>query len=264
MKTFRRGIIAAGLLLSAFCILLLMNITAPNPTGRRYSSSVVPESDGRAAEDVLQADLNITHNERSPITMCICDHDGHKVNKCQTCLISSSCVINTSIPDFISKNFLIDSKNYAKSQLRLDQQLRNFVCAARENNLQLWLYVRKDTDVQSSLIQAVQSTGGDVVYYFTKSDYIDQTDGSARLGLVGAVAFVGLGGYLEVLALRRRIKRPVRIRIAIQSPPPPSPGSPKSSRPVVDPTRKADDAVSFAQRMKDKTRRDMDEDDSYR
>ncbi len=63
-----------------------------------------------------------------------------------------------------------------------------------------------NTDVDPEFVRLVQSTGGDVVYYFTISNYGDPIDSAAQKGLLLSGAMVAGMGWLEWRYLRRRVR----------------------------------------------------------
>ncbi len=239
-------IMLTALLAAMLSVIVLLNFTAPNPTGRRYSSEVPlttgeghPKTIGNDGEDILAHDLGVVNNNASGQMQCFCDPAGLPAKSCNTCLayppevsISSS---NYFYPDFITDRFIADSKNTQKLTLP-DEQLAVFASAARILDRPLWIYVRVNTVVDPALETMIEMTNGDVVYYFTVPDYVDPVDQMAQRTLV--VSVMVFGGGLFTVPLRRR-----------QSSPSPS----KPTRPG-----KLRDAEVFAAASVKRARRELD------
>lgn len=199
MALFRRGLITGSFLAALLCIVLLMNFTAPNPTGRRYSSEV-PQyindvCQGVDAERILSTDLQMVQNDSTNVeTLCICSPNSTGAStRCNTCILTSSEVGNQAhIPDFINDQVLIDSK--CAENLQNNSQYRSFLDAAQQTNRELWYFVRiKDqTHVSSQMLADIQATGGDIVPYFTVAGYVDPVDRMATNGLIVALVVLML------------------------------------------------------------------------
>ena len=255
----RRALFLCFLAIIGLCIVLLLNFTASNPTGRRYSSiEVITTEDsqiiGASGESVLAADLRLPNNNDVDQRQCLCSRiSNSNGNTCNTCLVQSSDFITRSfrIPDFISRNFIAESKNrrmLLSTYTDQLQQISDYALGAKLLNRPLWVYVRVDTQVDMQFTQLAESTGGGVVYYFAVPGWIDPVDQAARAGLVATAAGVLALGVLEVRSQRKP-------RVAVIRPVP----QPTPTR--RDPMRKAHDAADFAQRAKDKTQRRIDIDD---
>ncbi len=79
MKKIRRIVFLLALISLVASVVLLMNITAPNPTGRRYSSEVPlvgrqanAQQIGADGERILSNDLHLPNNNEADQRQCIC------------------------------------------------------------------------------------------------------------------------------------------------------------------------------------------------
>jgi hypothetical protein len=192
-------------------IVLLLNITAPNPTGRRYSSEG-PAMDGARqiigseGERILANDLGLPNNNQPDQRQCLCQTAALKPGECNVCLPVQSLGSTYRVPDFIGPNFIAESKNRENLlyQGREVDQIADYVVAAQELGRPLWLYVRVDTMVAPDFEQMVNSTGGGVVYYFKVDGYVDGVDAAAQTGLLASAGL--LTGFTLTEALFRRAK----------------------------------------------------------
>ncbi|MBZ0289136.1 MAG: hypothetical protein K8I30_16065, partial [Anaerolineae bacterium] len=248
--------------------LLLRNVTAPNPTGRRYSSETPlttgqgsSQEIGISGETVLARDLHLPNNNYSGQTQCICGRASHSNNgRCAACLVVLPTLSSYRMPDFVGPGFLAESKNeqgllYTGREV---QQIQDYVMAAILMKASLWVYVRVDTVVDPEFTQLVQSTGGSIVYYFAVPGYVDPVDAAAQKVMIVAIAVLGLV-IVETLVVRRFKNRPG----IVLSPAPKPPAAPKQpADPFARAARKTDDVEDFAQRAKDRKRRDIDVEDS--
>lgn len=247
MRKLRWGMFFVSLITAFICVLLLLNITAPNPTGRRYASSEVmitgsPQAIGSDAERVLAHDLGIPNNNQAEQRHCICNSSsGNTVpNQCNVCLVTTP-LRSTShrLPDFMTDTFIADSKNVGK--LMSADQIADFALAAHLLDQPLWIFVRVNSIVDDVYHELVESTGGGVVYYFPSSGYHDPVDEFAKNGLAFAgglgIATYGLGW------LMRRSH---------------TPKTPRPPKPPKDPFAQADDALDFIRRRKDRTQAEID------
>lgn len=196
-------------------IVLLLNFTASNPTGRRTSSRDVVVSGaaatvGRSAEDVLARDLGVPNNNAAGNRQCLCNQRydvGLTPNDCRACIVYNPAVATYRLPDFITDDYIADSKNVAV--LRDIRQLREVTAAALAMEMPFWVFVRVDTVVDPAYVHLVEATGGGVVYYFAGPGYADPvTQDAQSWGVLAAICvFVGMSS--EVRYQRRR-RRPVR------------------------------------------------------
>ena len=263
LHKIRLSIIAAAALVALICAVLLLNITAPNPTGRRYSSQAVIMQGansrivGDSAEAVLAGDLGIPNNNADDQRLCLCGTNGqHSPQMCRSCAASVPEIATFRIPDFVGPSFIADSKNERLYPSRHDlEQLTDMVAGAKLLGKPLWVYVRVCTLMKpeaAALNDLIVSTGGGVLLYFTGENcpgWVDPVDQMARAGLVGAFMVLGVFGVWEYRALR-----PPRT-VTVPAPAPrPQPGK--------GPFDKADTAADFAVRQRDRARRDLDVEDA--
>lgn len=261
MQFIRRSLMLLSLMIFIVSMVLLLNFTAPNPTGRRYSSeSPVTTGQGSAnaiglsGERVLAQDLNLPRNDRKDQLQCICNSPTYRlsVSECRVCLAYTQSIANYRRPDFVSSNFIAESKN-AQNLIytgREVDQITDYVFAARAMNIPLWVYVRVDTVVDPEFVDVVASTRGGVVYYFTVPGYVDPVDQTARvIALLAAVVFVIL--FLLELA-GKRVRRTVTVPAA----------HPKPKRPQPTPRGGIGDAESFMKRTRDRAQQTVDREDS--
>jgi hypothetical protein len=249
MKRPRRILLIVFQLIAAASILLLLNVTAPNPTHRRYSSETPlttgqagPQEIGASAERILSKDLGLPNNNDADQLQCICRRDSDsKRSYCRACLAVVQSVSSYRIPDFVGRDFIAESKNtqglpYTGREV---DQIRDYMNAARTMRRPLWVYVRINTDVAPEFAAQVNSTGGGLVYYFTVPGYADPIDSAARTGLL-----VAFGGRSQ-----RRF-----ISIAL-----PSPKQPPVDDPLNKAVRKTETAKTFMQRSKEHHRGQIDQ-----
>lgn len=188
----RRIVIACSTALLLTAIILLLNFTAPNPTGRRYSSASpyitgTAYDIGESAEIILSSDLGVPKNG--------VNYDG-------------------VIPDFVTAFDLIESKNCQVLPCENRGQFERLLTLSEAQGVPLWVFVRVDTYVPSSMIAQVEATGGGVVPYFTVPGYIDLVDQFSTYALAGGGIVLMLAGTLEIVTLRRQ---GASIRSVIQS-----------------------------------------------
>lgn len=246
MRFIFRLIALICLIAFTISILLLLNITAPNPTGRRYSSQPpLTVGDGQqigaSAEWILAQDLHLPNNNDPDQRQCICSAGRRTPRKCNVCVHTQASLSSSyRIPDFISPHFIAESKN--RNDLlytgREVDQLQDYALAALMLKIPLWVYVRVDTPVAPEFTALAESTGGGVVYYFTTEGFVDPVD---QGGLAGLLISVPIGTAALLLSVRRPV---------------PSPRGPVSRA-----VRTLDHANEFAQRAKSRLRQDLHEDD---
>jgi hypothetical protein len=251
MKLIRRLIILLALLIMAVCVVLVLNVTAPNPTGRRYSSAPVQtrgggQAIGDSGEAILSADLRTPNNNAPDQLQCICNHPGVAPSRqCRVCLVSDASIQTYRIPDFVGASFLAESKNRATLPFTdTAEQITDYVTAAKKLGRPLWLYVRVDTNIAPEFFPLLESTGGGVVRYFAAPGYVDPVDAAAKkvLPVTGVV--------LAVMIVWEFGARQVKL----------SPPTPRV--PVARAQHKTDAAEDFAARAKDRTQRRIDIEDS--
>lgn len=279
VKLIRRGLMALAFGTMLVCVILLLNFTASNPTGRRYSSDILrslnPQTRGLEGERILANDLDLPRNDQAGQGQCICrSASDTTAPKCKSCLIVLPSVSTYRIPDFVGKDFIADAKTGPAP--KPDAQIRDFVMAAEQLDMPLWIYVEADALIGSSYRDMVESTGGGIVYYFAKPGYKDVTDRNAEAGLAGG-AMVLSGGLFWEIRSRRKPRPdpvppeplpmpPVSAASAIRSgTDPDQDGSPvqvvrSRSRPQ-QPGRAIDDAESFLHDTRERARRKLDDED---
>lgn len=272
MKSIVRLIILLSLFGIITSTILLLNFTAPNPTGRCYSSETPlmtgqgsSSAIGLTAENILAKDLGLPRNDEPEQLQCICKNasDAAVPNECRTCFAYLYAISTSSHrrPDFVGKGFIAESKNRRNLLYEhTDQvdQISDYAAAAKLLNQPLWVFVRVNTTLSPEFQQIVESTGGGVVPYFKDANYIDPIDGAAQKGLIASSGVFGLT-IISMLASRRLKNRP----IIVSSPSAKPPRSPKpSGDPVSKAVRKTDAAEDFVQRSKEKRRQDIEKEDS--
>jgi len=259
MKTLRRSIFVLALTLILVSVILLLNFTAPNPTGRRYSSDMpligeeyTPQEKGESGERIMSADLGLPRNSLpNRQAQCICNIEGTPPSPSTCTCMSYEQLITNSYrqPDFVSSNFIADSKNKLTlsrgSNRDSDQsELGDYAIGAIALGIPLYVFTRMDTEVAPAFYDLVESTGGAIVPYFTVPGYVDPVDTAATVMLLAGVALLVvllLWAWLpgRIHALRSRPKRP-----------PSKPSSP------------IDDLGDFMQKSKDRARRQIDTEDA--
>jgi len=241
MTLVRRLVLLASLAAAVFCFVSLMNVTASNPTGRRYSSEVVLRTGqgssqqlGNDGERVLATDLGVPFNDVDGQRQCVCSLTYANAvpagSRCNVCIGYSDLVSNYRVPDFVTPNFMADSKNaqslsaHGGNSLptRDFEQITEIAAVARELNIPLWIYTRVDTVVDPVFYELTQSTGGNVVRYFIYPGYIDPIYRVAVTGFyvsVSAIALIVLWGIFlprTVENAAKPIRRPEKQRSIYQ------------------------------------------------
>ena len=220
LTQIRRTLLIGFISLMLIGLVLLLNITAPNPTHRRYSSeepiSYAGEyqiPDWRAAELILANDLRLPDNNANSEKACLCGRQPANTNtvpnECNVC-IGVPEINNYRLPDVISDDLIADSKYYRNSVLRVDGQLQDFVAAANHLDVSLWIYVPHLPDgsipVTSDAQMLIESTGGGVVAYFSHDAYQDLFDQIGRILLIiGGTGIVVILGWEAISYVYRQI-----------------------------------------------------------
>ena len=197
MQNLRRLILIFALLVCITSVVLLLNFTAPNPTGRRYSSEPVlatgsAQAVGLSGETILSRDLGVPRNDDPDQRQCVCSGSNNSnaiPGDCRSCVAFSSLVSSYRRPDFITAGYIAEAKNRQNLLYEhTDQidQISEYADAARVLNRPLWLFTRVDTTLSPEYYPIVEATGGSVVPYFTVPGYIDPVDTIARVALVTA------------------------------------------------------------------------------
>jgi hypothetical protein len=196
-------------LIGAF--ILLQNFTAPNPTGRRYSSEPVltaqqgatAQAIGLSAEVILARDLGIPRNEDAGQRQCLCSNASYAgTRECNTCAAIVPSIHTIRRPDFVDARYIVEVKNRANllyAETDQVEQIADYADAARLMRRPLWLFVRVDTTLSAEFHRIVESTGGGVVYYFVTPGFIDPVSQAAQVvSVVSGILLV-----LSVIALWR-------------------------------------------------------------
>lgn len=206
----RRLLLIPAVSVLLICTLLLLNVTASNPTGRRYSSASPDEiaaelnlsNAGEAAEIALARDLGVPRNDSTDgERVCICniEHESEDTppNRCNSCAVYHVDA-SITIPDFITDDFIADAKDYRSINSRLlstDAQLRNFLLASERLNRPLYIFMPHAPDgrlgVTDNARDLIAATGGGVIPYFTYEGYVDPVDRAASIGVVLALLVIG-------------------------------------------------------------------------
>ena len=196
----------AGVLTIALTLVLLLNITAPNPTGRRYSSAMPMFSGGTttigtSAEVILSNDLGAPRNEDTDQRQCICGGAANgRRGRCNVCVTQMASLIGSyRIPDFVTSKYIAESKNEGGLPYRGSSddvlQIYDYAAGARTLGIPLFVYTRVDTQVTPEFRAIVESTGGGIIPYFTVPGWIDPMDEMAKQGLIGGVLLL-IGGII--------------------------------------------------------------------
>jgi hypothetical protein len=225
MKNVWRILFTVSVAVSVVSVILLLNFTAPNPTGRRYSSEVPllngqrnSQEIGLSGELILSQDLGIPRNETP--AQCICSStvdesnmpnsgmvsdDGFTHAQCGLCIARITMQKNYRRPDFVSDTVIAESKNVSSlpTSTELRSQIEDYAIAARTTNRMLWIFTRVNTEIDPEFIRLAESTGGGVVPYFTIPGYIDPVDRAATAGLL----IGGAGAGLSAIGLARPWRR---------------------------------------------------------
>src|SRR5579859_7222610 len=152
MKRLRRIIAILAVIVIAICGLLLLNFTAPNPTGRRYSSETPLLSGqslavGNDAERILSNDLHLPNNNDPDQRQCFCPaQPPQPPNGCKVCIAKvpfSDPSFSSRRPDFVGPTFIAESKNVQTllvKQSGLLPQINDYAQGAKTSGRQLWVF----------------------------------------------------------------------------------------------------------------------------
>jgi hypothetical protein len=252
-KLFLRLVAVSSFVVIIVSLIQLMNFTAPNPTGRRFSSQIpnaecgesgCSSANGRYAEVILSLDLKIPRNDSlEGNRACFCT--SRRSSRCNTCLARNTGA--TSIPDFVTGAYIAEAK-FTRA-LSLTQQLSSMIQGSRTLNMPFYLFVRVDTLVTPTLTTAVNETGGAVVYYFSHVGWKgDTTEQMAQVALVIALVLA----HIAVVGLYF-LTRPVIVTPIV---PPVTPQSKLTKA-----ERKVNNAEEYYQQRKQKALDDIDKHD---
>jgi hypothetical protein len=225
-------------------VILLLNFTANNPTGRRYSSETIDltlsaQGKGQQAEEIVSRDLDVPRNEISR-RACLCRTGQPDSQACNSCFANVRQLTQNRRPDFITSDYILEVKNHQGLLYsgRDWDQIGDYAIAATELDIPLWIFVRTDTEVDFQFYDIVELTGGRVVKYLAVPGHIDQVGQVAKVTAACSVII------LLLLPLRRREAKPS-----------PEPAKPKSA---------TEDLEDFVRRVKDKKRSEIYKEDSRR
>lgn len=250
-KNMRHAVLLIGPLVFILCVVLLLNFTHPNPTGRRYSSeSPLTTGQGNsnqiglAGERLLAKDLGLPRNESPDQLQCFCSTDVQRsnrpaVNECRVCISFIQMASPFRRPDFVSPGFIAESKN-AQNLLydgRELDQIADYALNAKALGIPLWVYTRVNTNIDPEFYRIVEKTGGGVVPYFTVPDYVDPVDQVASSVMLLSLLAVTLAFILEMAARR--------------------PGS-KATQPVPKDPAPDGDAEDFLKKARERAQREID------
>jgi hypothetical protein len=195
------------------CVVLLLDFTASNPTGRRYSSETIDLSlssaeKGRQGEDILSLDLDLPPNDTVG-RVCICTNPTSPPDPiaCNSCLAYVESLQQNRRPDFITSKYIIEVKNrqellYSGDGDRDTAEITDYAIAARALHRSLWVFVRTDTDVDSQFHDLVETTGGKIVGYLAVPGHVDKVAQAAKVGLLASVIVLVFAGACELRTRR--------------------------------------------------------------
>ncbi len=214
MKRIRYSLLFIAIIVLAICTVLLLNFTAPNPTGRRYSSQTIDLSlnsneKGLQGEQILAHDLGIPPNDASD-RVCICANQETppELIACNSCLAYVQGLQHNRRPDFITDKTIIEVKNRQELLYGSDRdtiEISDYALAANALDRSLWVYVRTDTISDERFDEIVEQTGGHVVYYLAVPGYVDQVGQAAKSGLFIAITILLIAGTWEL-----HVRRPAQ------------------------------------------------------
>jgi hypothetical protein len=217
LKLLWRGLFGLGVVTLIVALVLLLNITAPNPTRRRYSSEMplttrqgTANQIGFSAENILSKDLGLPRNDDPGERRYVCNTAGvMDPSSCNSCFVTSPAIATFRRPDFVGKDFIAESKNATGVlyESRDFAQITDFVAAATVLRVPLWVYVRVNTSVPPDLEQQVSATGGGVVHYFSVPNYRDPVDGAAIWWRDLALIVMAVTGAAELVHQATRSRR---------------------------------------------------------
>lgn len=222
MRHIRRIILVASFISIIICFVLLLNFTAPNPTGRRYSSQtpmgISSNEKGDAGESILSMDLRLPHNGSSDQRRCLCNSSVVGIpSECRVCLVSMPLTSNQfRIPDFVAPTFIAEAKNARRLNQDQFEQIKEYSSAALLLGKPLWLFVRMDTYLGEDFNALVMSTGGNVVYYFTAIGYVDPVDRAAQQILLVATPIFLVTAFWHLKA-RNNPRQPGRFILRVRT-----------------------------------------------
>lgn len=252
MRKLRPTFMAVLLVVMIAAFLIVLNITHPNPTGRRYSSEMIDlnissQEKGLQAEAILESDLHTMRNDSPGNRQCICTNASTPPvsSACTSCMAYIPELQINRRPDFITERYIAEVKNHGKGlyQSRRDmEELTDYVIAAQTLRLPLWIYLRTDTPIPDEFRVLIEATGGGVVSYLAVPGYVDVVGQTALVVLVLSSGALTLLFFIE--------QRPRHARVIAAPAPGPTPAQP------------IDELETFVKRSRDKAQRRIDEADS--
>ena len=263
MKRVVRGVFNVALVVFVISVLLLLNITAPNPTHRRYSSQMPlttgqgsGKTIGDSAEVILSTDLHLPNNNAADQRQCLCKNMSSANGKaCNLCLPVNDLQSDFRVPDFIAPDFMAESKNTQNLLYtgREYDQISDYALASKLLNRPLWVYIRVDTVVDPTFYEMVHATGGNVVPYFTVPGYIDPVDDAARKSGAASSGILFCFFLVKWRSRRQRndLPAPKVMTIAV------------GSNPDSEAARKITHVEDFATSAKDRLQAKLDEEDAW-
>ncbi len=269
VKRIRRLILTLSLFSLIGSFVLLLNVTAPNPTHRRYSSDT-PLSTGQgssvalgdSAERILSGDLGVPRNDQPDQRQCFCNNPKYMSPvDCRVCIGYYQGLTGPyRRPDFLANDFIGESKNTLVIPYRdtdMLNQIGDYSLVARTNKKPLYVYTRVNTVVDPEYKSMVEQTGGAIIPYFTVIGYVDPIDAAAQKGLLGSAIMLILMGVWEYGTRRKPRYASHRGDLGSSAPPPssPRPPQPPDSR---DPVGGALDALNRAQKFNKINRNKLD------
>lgn len=204
MKTLRRLVFAIATLVIIVCAgLLITNFDPTNPTHRRYSSETVlstgdaPSDDiGRDGERVLSKDLGVPRNDADIPVLVVCNtrfKDAPPPAKNTECFFYSDDIENYRVPDFLTDDYIAESKNAEKLLVTQDRdykQIKAFAVASAGLNRPLYIYVRHNTKVDAEFYELFAGIDGGVIHYFMTKEHVDPIDFYLLLGIVASLSVI--------------------------------------------------------------------------
>ena len=215
MKLIRRALLLTAILCFVACMVLLLNITAANPTRRRYSSRIpltgAPATSQQIGEDgerVLAADLHLPRNETAGQRQIFCKSQRDIPADNNRC-VAYYAALGASFrrPDFLTDTLILESKNRAvmdEDDRDLLSQIGDYSLVAILLHRPLWIFTRVDTEVADKYVQLAEATGGGLVRYFSVPGWVDPIDRAAKPGLLLSGSVASITTFWELAARRRQ------------------------------------------------------------
>lgn len=247
-------------ILIAFVLITVLVTPPVNPTGRVESSRQVttggsPAQIGASGERALAQDLDVVNNNVARV--CVCDQNRGLVAGCNACAVNLvlSGEVSYRVPDFITSEYIADAKNVARfPDPGIQYQITDFIAAAHLMHVPLWIYVRRDTEVDPTWRTRIEETGGGVIRYFRTSPIYAEPLSYLlilRSLLDLLTPLVGLLVLVTIMEWVPRSRRPSSANPPYVTPTRPAPGpAPHATR--------AEDRVGAAAALKERARQRVD------